>query len=109
MKNKHKLNVAYAWLISPYGTIYPDSLEDLKVFKQVGIRAEIYVGNCRSTDVNIQAKSISDQISPDLYSRIWIYLTDQYSIDCKPWSQYTLAENCKYLTDLMTALKKLGK
>lgn len=109
MKTRHNLKVAYVQLISPYGTIYPTGLDSLKALKQVGVKAEIYVGNCRATDVNMQAKSINDQISPDLYTRIWISLSDQYSPDCTPWSKYSVEENCKYLIDLMTALKKLGK
>lgn len=64
MKNKHSLKIAYVQLISPYGTIYPTGLDSLKALKQESVRAEIYVGNCRSTDVNIQARSLSEQISP---------------------------------------------
>ena len=102
-------NVSWASVRSwhSYGAFDKNSLGNLHRATAAGLQTDIYMFPCRSLSAALQAKSMVEALSDAPYGFAWLDIEQNPSATCG-WDSHDMADNCKFVVDLVNNLTAVG-
>ena len=92
-----------------YGAFDPNAPTNIANARAAGISfVDVYMFPCRGKSAATQVNDLVSRLSGSNYGQIWLDVETNPSSGCS-WTQGTGASNCQYVTDLVNAVKNLGK
>ena len=90
------------------GYVDNNALQNLKNLKNLGLRTDIFMRNCRGRDPVQQVNTMIDSLPGTYYDTVWVYVEKNTNPGCD-WSSYMETTNCAYLNSIAQAIKNRGK